>query len=288
MNEVPLISRGLSGISNINASGDITGQTIQSSTGSFFSGITSNIQTQINNIKSQFGIPGSQGQQGNVGAMGATGATGSQGIQGNMGLTGSQGTQGNIGIQGVQGVQGVQGSRGNQGDTGSTGQTGKIQSGVDIASLILSSTSVLASMIAGLGITFLHSQIAAILVTIGEIETVDGTQTIQLNTLNSDMWFLTSYMTSIGVRKTDFTENQTIVSDSVLCVRDFLSKTILRVDGPNHTTTVACPLDITYDGSTSLTSTNSSVDVNGTFTHTGKTSTLSSYVSVIQVWKYQL
>ena len=100
MNGVPLISRGLSGVSNINASGDITGQTIQSSTESFFSGISSNLQTQINNIKSQFGMPGSQGQQGNVGAIGSTGATratGSQGIQGNMGLTGSQGIQGNIG-----------------------------------------------------------------------------------------------------------------------------------------------------------------------------------------------
>ena len=160
--------------------------------------------------------------------------------------------------------------QGNQGDTGSTGQTDKTQSGVDIASLILSSTSVLASMIAGLGITFLQSQIAAILVTIGEIETVDGTQTIQLNTLNSDTWFLTSSMMSIGVRKPDFTENQTIVSDSVLCVRDFLSKIILRVDGPNHTMTVACPLDITFDGNTSLTSTSLAINIDGTFTHTEK------------------
>ena len=156
---------------------------------------------------------------------------------------------------------------------------GAQQSAGDIANLIFKSASVLTSMITAFGITVLQGQIAGILSTIEEIETVDGTQTIQLNTLNSDTWFLTSSMTSIGIRKPDFTENQTILSDSVLCVRDFSSKTTLRVDGPNHSMTVACPLDITYDGSTSLTSINSSVNVNGTFTHTGKTSTLSSYVS---------
>ena len=127
--------------------------------------------------------------------------------------TGNTGIQGNVGLTGSQDVQGVQGV---QGDSGQTGQTGKTESGVDIASLVLSSTSVLASMIAGLGITFLQSQIAAILVSTGGIEVVDAGQTAQLNILSSDT---SSSMTSLGIMKfPDFTENQTVISDSVLNV----------------------------------------------------------------------
>lgn len=70
---------------------------------------------------------------------------------------------------------------------------------------------------------------------------VDGTQTIQLNTLNSHTWFLTSSILCIGIRKADFAANQIIVSDSALCVRDFASKTVLRVDAPNHTMAISCP-----------------------------------------------
>ena len=86
MNGVPLISKNLSGVSNVNVSGDVTAQTIQSSLGIYLNGIRSNVQAQIDTV-----AVSKQGIQGNVG------------IQGNIGI---QGIQGNIGIQGIQGVQG--------------------------------------------------------------------------------------------------------------------------------------------------------------------------------------
>ena len=88
MNGVPLISKNLSGVSNVNVSGDITAQTIQSSLGIYLNGLRSNMQTQIDNFQ---GIPG---------------------IQGNIGIQGIQGIQGNIGIQGIQDIQVVRDSKG--------------------------------------------------------------------------------------------------------------------------------------------------------------------------------
>jgi hypothetical protein len=93
MNGVPLISRGLSGVSNINCSGDISSKTIEQCDGNFFTGVTSNLQAQINaSINQARGIQGNVGPQGNS----ITGAQGIQGVQGNS-ITGAQG------IQGVQG-----------------------------------------------------------------------------------------------------------------------------------------------------------------------------------------
>lgn len=145
---------------SINTIGDIAGQTIKRRTGNFFSGITSNTQTQIDNIKSQLGTPGRKGRQDNFGAIGVTEATGSRGIQGNIGIRRNIEIRGNTGLTRSQGVQVVQR---NQGDTGSQ-EPASTQSAGDIANLIFKSASVLTSIITAFGITVLQSQIAAILV----------------------------------------------------------------------------------------------------------------------------
>ena len=50
MNGVPLISKNLSGASNVNVSGDVTAQTIQSSLGIYLNGLRSNVQTHIDTV----------------------------------------------------------------------------------------------------------------------------------------------------------------------------------------------------------------------------------------------
>ena len=84
MNGVPLISKNLSGVSNVKVSGDVTAQTVQSSLGIYLNGIRSNVQAQIDTV-----------------------ALSKQGIQGNVGIQGNIGTQGNIGLQGIMGIQGI-------------------------------------------------------------------------------------------------------------------------------------------------------------------------------------
>ena len=88
---------------------------------SYISGVTSNIQTQINNIKTITGPTGSSGINGNIGSTGATGATGSSGINGN---NGSIGATGSTGATGSSGINGNNGSIGATGSTGATGQQG--------------------------------------------------------------------------------------------------------------------------------------------------------------------
>lgn len=84
--------------------------------------ITTNLQTQIDNIP-----PGSTGQTGPTGAMGtgATGVTGPTGLMGPTGPTnGVTGDRGATGPTGLQGATGAIGPTGLQGATGQTGPTG--------------------------------------------------------------------------------------------------------------------------------------------------------------------
>jgi collagen type VII alpha len=84
--------------------------------------ITTNLQTQIDNIP-----PGSTGQTGPTGAMGtgATGVTGPTGLMGPTGPTnGVTGDKGATGPTGLQGATGAIGPTGLQGATGQTGPTG--------------------------------------------------------------------------------------------------------------------------------------------------------------------
>jgi len=102
------------------------------------------------------GIDGLQGAQGSIGATGATGNDGNDGSDGGEGAKGDQGEQGPIGpigpqgaigptgLQGPTGPQGSVGGQGIKGDTGSTGATGPaggVNSILQGANIVLSSTT---------------------------------------------------------------------------------------------------------------------------------------------------
>ena len=136
MNGNPLIHQSLSGLTNINVEGDVTSSTFETSTlGPYLSGITSNVQTQFNNLQSQIAAGGGTGSV--VCYTGSTGPTGSNGPAGRRGDTGTQGTQGPQGIIGYTGYtgpigftgpEGGQGQQGLQGIGGSLGPTGPFPS----------------------------------------------------------------------------------------------------------------------------------------------------------------
>ena len=69
MNGVSLISKNLSGVCNVNVSGDVTAQTIHSSLGIYLNGIRSNLQTQIDTVALS-----KQGIQVNIGLTWPTGS----------------------------------------------------------------------------------------------------------------------------------------------------------------------------------------------------------------------
>ena len=151
MNGFPTISQSLSGISNVNVTGDITANTFESSTiGSYLGGATSNLQYQINSLSATVagfinytgntgntgvagatgctgvtGYKGNTGHTGNTGVTGATGCPGQNGVAGTTGCTGLQGLTGTTGATGVTGTTGTQGATGNTGNTGATGVVGK-------------------------------------------------------------------------------------------------------------------------------------------------------------------
>ena len=86
---------------------------------SYISGVTSNLQSQINNVKT---IIGPTGATGSIGATGSSGINGTNGINGSIGSTGSTGGTGSIGQQGINGIQGSIGSTGSTGPTGTVSQ----------------------------------------------------------------------------------------------------------------------------------------------------------------------
>ena len=161
MNGVPLISKNLSGVSNVNVSGDVTAGTIQSSLGIYLNGIRSNVQTQIDYFQ---GLPG---------------------IQGNIGIQGIQGIQGNIGIQGIQGVQGSTGQQGSTGSQGSTGPQGPSQSGGDILTLITQTASLVKSLMTALSIIALQGQVTALELAVAGINTTLGLIDFEIGSLQS-------------------------------------------------------------------------------------------------------
>ena len=100
---------------------------ISNSVFNYLSGVSSNIQIQLNTISASVGpqgAQGSQGYQGLIGSQGSQGYQGNQGYQGTVGSQGNQGSQGAVGSQGNQGNQGIVGSQGNQGNQGAVGSQG--------------------------------------------------------------------------------------------------------------------------------------------------------------------
>ena len=74
MNGVPTFHQSLSGINNVNITGDLTASTFESTTlGSYLGGITSNVQSQINELSMQTGPTGSTGMTGPAGPRGDNG-----------------------------------------------------------------------------------------------------------------------------------------------------------------------------------------------------------------------
>ena len=74
MNGVPTLRQSLSGISDVNITGDLTASTFQTTTqGSYLGGITSNVQTQINALTMQTGPTGPTGMTGPAGPRGDNG-----------------------------------------------------------------------------------------------------------------------------------------------------------------------------------------------------------------------
>ena len=130
MNGNPLVHQSLSGLTNVMVEGDVTATTFETTTlGPYLSGITSNVQTQLNNLQLQIaggtgsvnyytGRTGPTGSNGSVGRKGDTGPTGFTGPQGIIGYTGNTGPTGFAGPQGQQGQQGIQGVVGPTGYTG--------------------------------------------------------------------------------------------------------------------------------------------------------------------------
>ena len=77
MNGVPTFHQSLSGISNVNITGDLTASTFETTTlGSYLGGITSNVQTQINQLTMQTGPTGPTGSTGMAGSAGPKGDNG--------------------------------------------------------------------------------------------------------------------------------------------------------------------------------------------------------------------
>ena len=77
MNGVPTLRQSLSGISDVNITGDLTASTFQTTTqGSYLGGITSNVQTQINALTMQTGPTGPTGMTGPAGPTGSKGDNG--------------------------------------------------------------------------------------------------------------------------------------------------------------------------------------------------------------------
>ena len=141
MNGNPLVHQSLSGLTNLNVEGDVTATSFETTTrGPYLRGITSNIQTQFNNLQLQIAaattggtgsaifFTGPTGSTGLNGSAGRKGDTGPQGIQGPQGIIGYTGYTGLAGVTGPQGVQGVQGLQGIEGVTGPTGYTGPFPS----------------------------------------------------------------------------------------------------------------------------------------------------------------
>ena len=121
MNGIPTVTQSLSGISNINVTGDVTANTFETSTiGTYLAGARSNLQNQIDLLTTY------TGSTGNTGVTGVTGCTGSAG---NPGVTGITGNTGAMGRTGVTGVTGCTGSAGKTGATGCTGATPTIRIG---------------------------------------------------------------------------------------------------------------------------------------------------------------
>ena len=176
MNGVPLISKNLSGVSNVDVSGDVTAQTIQSSLGVYLNGLRSNVQALIDTVALS-----KQGIQGNVG------------IQGNIGIQEIQGIQGNFGIQGIQGVQGSAGSQ------GSTGPQGPSQSGSDIVTILTQTASFVKSLMTTLSIIALQAEVAALGASVIAIEGSVAAIDVKFGSLQSQTFFVSSNSTPFGI-----------------------------------------------------------------------------------------
>ena len=77
MNGVSTLRQSLSGISDVNITGDLTASTFETTTlGTYLGGITSNVQTQINELTMQTGPTGPTGPTGMTGSVGPKGDNG--------------------------------------------------------------------------------------------------------------------------------------------------------------------------------------------------------------------
>ena len=221
MNGVPLISKNLSGVSNVNVSGDVTAQTIQSSLGIYLNGIRSNVQTQIDTV-----------------------ALSKQGIQGNVGIQGNIGILGNIGLratQGIQGIQGVQGSTGSQGDTGPQGPS---QSGPDIFSLLTGTASLVKSLMTSLSIFALQAQVVALELSVATIDTTLAAINVQIGTLQSQTFYLSSNSTAYGIPTELNSGGPRTRIKSSLTVYDQNQNPLTNIDWLNSTVSLGGAVDI--------------------------------------------
>ena len=263
MNGVPLISKNLSGVSNVNVSGDVTAQTIQSSLSIYLNGLRSNVQTQIDTVALS-----KQGIQGNVG------------IQGNIGIQGIQGIQENIGIQGIQGVQGSTGSQGSAGSQGSTGPQGPSQSGGDILTLLTQTASIVKSLMTALSIIALQGQVAALELAVAVIDTSLAAIDVEIGTLQSQTFFLSSKSTPFGVPTEVNTGGPRTRIRSSLTVYDLSQNALTNIDWLNSTVSIGGAFNISYSNKLVLTADTGAVNayvplnVNGVFTQNGSSATL--------------
>ena len=280
MNGNPLVHQSLSGLTNLNVEGDVTATTFETTTlGPYLSGITSNVQTQFDNLQLQIaalatggtgsvisytGSTGPTGLNGSVGRKGDTGPTGFTGPQGIIGYTGDTGPTGFTGPLGLQGQQGIQGVGGPTGYTGpfpslaigtvSSASSGSITiDGASTSSLYILNfvlpidtaaivTSVVALVLSGgsLVASFLQSLGITALTT-----AVAGHTTSITNLQNLTHYMSSNYPISPFSNQTKQTE---FVGDIQLGIRSaFQTEPVLRIESVNRKLT--CTTDAEIGGS---------------------------------------
>jgi hypothetical protein len=255
---------------------NITSTKIQGSQGYYFSGLTSNIQTQINNINS-YGITGATGATGANGATsgftGNTGPTGWTGIQGIAGTASNTGATGPTGTQGIQGIQGPQGNNGSNGSTPTSTDIGQI-----VGSL-LQAGGTLAGMVAtASALASLQTEIAGVSTALGITNTVNLIQDGKINDLEGDTYFITSDTTYLGLPL----GNDTFINSSLTVLENF------KVDGTTNYIHCNTPTLLKVGGNVVLATTenlltvskpsifDATTTINGTFTQNATTTTLAN------------
>jgi hypothetical protein len=256
---------------------NITSTKIQGSQGYYFSGLTSNIQTQINNINS-YGITGATGATGANGATsgftGNTGPTGWTGPQGIVGTASNTGATGNTGPIGPQGTQGPQGNNGSNGSTPTSTDIGQIvgsllQAGGTLAGMVATAAA-LAALQTELTAT---ASLAAVANSVNLIQ--DGDLLLHkadIDILKGKTYFITSDTTALGIPL----GHNTFINSSLTVSENF------KVDISTNYIHCMTPTLLKVNGDVVLETTGDGLIVskpstfNGTFTQNATTTTLAN------------